>query len=141
MHIKKSYTRTAVKCLAAAAVLVLMTGCAKNRGLYQWGGYDAALYRSYKSPEAVVALQTQLERHIAAMNAGKRKVAPGLYAELGSLYLQAGKPEAAVEQYRNERELWPESRILMDALIQTLESRAKSKDGNINENKEKESAA
>lgn len=113
--------------VAAVGALLAMTGCASNQGLYQWGDYDTALYSTYKNPETVVELQTKLEKHIAAMREAKQKVAPGLYAELGSLYLQAGKPEAAVEQYRKERDLWPESRTLMDAMITTLENRASKK--------------
>ncbi|MPM81386.1 hypothetical protein SDC9_128439 [bioreactor metagenome] len=120
--------RASRRWLAAGAVLVAMTGCATQQSLYQWGGYDAALYGAYKNPETVVELQTKLETHIAAMQTAKQKVAPGLYAELGSLYLQQGKSDAAITQYRMERELWPESRTLMDAMIQTLENRAKSKD-------------
>ncbi len=103
-----------------------MTGCATNQNLYEWGGYDAALYSTYKSPETVVELQTKLETHIAAMTQANQKVAPGLYAELGSLYLQAGKTDEAIAQYNKERELWPESRTLMDSMIKTLESRAKA---------------
>lgn len=118
--------RSAAQYLAAGTVLVLVTGCASNQNLYQWGGYDAALYSTYKSPETVVELQTKLETHIAAMTQTNQKVAPGLYAELGSLYLQSGKTDEAIEQYNKERELWPESRTLMDSMIKTLESRSKT---------------
>lgn len=119
----------AAQYLTAGAVLFLMTGCASNQNLYQWGGYESALYSTYKSPEAVVELQTRLETHIAAMVQANQKVAPGLYAELGSLYLQAGKTDAAIEQYNKERELWPESRTLMDSMIKTLENRSKTNPG------------
>jgi hypothetical protein len=118
--------RSAARYAAAGAALALMTGCATNQNLYEWGGYDAALYSTYKSPETVVELQTKLETHIAAMTQAKQKVAPGLYAELGSLYLQAGKTDEAIAQYNKERELWPESRTLMDSMIKTLESRSKT---------------
>ncbi|WP_353233763.1 DUF4810 domain-containing protein [Diaphorobacter ruginosibacter] len=123
------FPRAGMRWLAAAAALAALTGCASNQGLYQWGGYDAALYSSYKNPETVTELQTTLEQHIASMNASQQKVAPGLYAELGSLYLQQGRQDEAIEQYRKERELWPESRTLMDALITTLENRARNKGG------------
>ena len=127
MNVSKKHVqglRSAARYAAAAAALALMTGCATNQNLYQWGGYDAALYSTYKSPETVVELQTKLETHIAAMTQANQKVAPGLYAELGSLYLQAGKTDEAIAQYNKERELWPESRTLMDSMIKTLESRS-----------------
>ena len=109
--------------LALAGLSTILSGCANNQALYQWGGYNSALYSSYKDPEQVAAQQTKLETHIAAMNSSNQKVAPGLYAELGSLYLQTGKTSEAISQYKKERELWPESRGLMDAMISTLEKR------------------
>ena len=36
-------------------------------------------------------------------------VAPGLYAEFGALYLQAGDAPKAVAMYTEERDAWPES--------------------------------
>ena len=45
-------------------------------------------------------------------------VAPGLYAELGTLYLQGGDNARAIVFYTKERDAWPESRTLMDGLIQ-----------------------
>lgn len=116
---------TACNWAAWGAVVALATGCASQKGLYQWGGYDSALYSSYKNPETVAGLQTNLEQHIAAMEKTQQRVAPGLYAELGSVYLQSGRNQDAIAQYRKERALWPESRTLMDALIQTLENRSK----------------
>ncbi len=121
--------RSVVQWLAAGAALVVLTGCATgSNNLYQWGGYSSALYSSYKNPETVVELQTKLEAHITAMNTAKQKVAPGLYAELGTLYLQSGRTDDAIAQYGNERALWPESRTLMDAMITTLQNRAKKSD-------------
>lgn len=106
-----------------AAALAALTGCATQQNLYQWGGYDSALYATYKNPEQTVELQKKLEAHIAAMTQGNQKVAPGLYAELGSLYLQSGNTAEAIAQYQKERDAWPESKALMDALISTLEKR------------------
>ncbi|QNP47262.1 DUF4810 domain-containing protein [Diaphorobacter aerolatus] len=124
------------KWTAMGAVLALATGCASESGLYQWGGYDTALYSAYKNPGNVVTLQTKLEQHIAAMGTARQKVAPGLHAELGSLYLQAGRNDEAIAQYRLERALWPESQTLMDALIQTLENRNKKPGGTGQKNTE-----
>lgn len=103
-------------CLAACALV--LSGCAtNNKGLYNWGGYDAMLYGSYKDPTTVAANMQKLEAHIHALEQGNQKVAPGLYADLGTLELQAGDKEKAQANFRKERELWPESAGLMDALI------------------------
>lgn len=100
-----------------------LTGCATS--LYKWGGYDDALYASYKDTTKTEALRIKLETHISEMEKNQQKVAPGLYAELGTLYLQAGSAEKAMRFYASERDTWPESRPLMSALIQNLERRQK----------------
>lgn len=111
-----------MKILLIPLVGLFLTGCAT--GLYQWGGYDAMLYQSYKNPEKALEFRQGLELHITKMEASKQKVAPGLYAELGTLYLQAGDATKAVELYTKERDAWPESRSLMDALINNVGKRS-----------------
>lgn len=105
---------------------LLLTGCA-HRGMYQWGGYDGLLYQSYKNPEKAVEFRQALEIHIGKMEQTNQKVAPGLYAELGTLYLQAGDSTKAVGLYAKERDVWPESRGLMDSLINNVGKRDNSK--------------
>jgi len=111
------------------AVLSLIVGCA-SPSLYQWGGYEQALYEGYKDPTKMEALRVKLETHVAAMEKSQQKVAPGLYAELGTLYLQAGSPEKASINYAKERDAWPESRVLMTAMIKNLERRPTADSGN-----------
>lgn len=107
----------------ALSALCVLTGCA-SPGLYQWGGYDQALYAGYKDTTKMEALRFKLESHLGEMEKSKQKVAPGLYAELGTLYLQAGATDKAVGYYSKERDAWPESQILMTSMIQNLERRA-----------------
>lgn len=116
------------KILLIALASLFLTGCA-NR-LYQWGDYggvDSMLYQSYKNPEKALEFRQGLELHISKMETSKQKVAPGLYAELGTLHLQAGDATRAVEMYIKERDAWPESRVLMDALIINVTKRASAK--------------
>lgn len=112
--------------LTILPVAALLAGCAAP-SLYQWGGYDQSLYEGYKDPKKMETMRLQLEAHIAAMNASRQKVAPGLYAELGTLYLQAGASDKAIGLYSQERNAWPESRGLMTAMIQNLERRQQAK--------------
>jgi hypothetical protein len=101
---------------------VLLAGCA-TRGAYDWGNYDELLYKSYKDVSRTDELRLGLETHIAAMHKSRGKVAPGLYAELGTLYLEAGDADRAIAMYEKEREAWPESKGLMDVMIASLERR------------------
>lgn len=116
-----------MKLIVLLACGLFLTGCANRSSLYQWGGYDAMLYQSYKDPEKVIALRTGLELHISQMELTKQKVAPGLYAELGTIYLQAGDSNKAVAMYTKERDAWPESRGLMDTLINNVAKRTVAK--------------
>lgn len=100
--------------------LALLTGCA-SKSLYQWAGYEDQLYASYKDPTKAEAMRSRLEAHVQQSRQSGTKVAPGLYAELGTLYLQAGQRRQAISYYVQERQTWPESQQLMTALIQNLE--------------------
>lgn len=103
-------------------VSVSLAGCA-TKGAYDWGKYDELLYQSYKDPSKVEAMRVGLENHIAALESSSRKVAPGLYAELGTVYLQMGDSDRAIDLYARERAAWPESKGLMDVMIASLERR------------------
>jgi hypothetical protein len=108
--------------------LALLTGCAAP-GLYQWGGYDQSLYAGYKDVTKMEALRIKLEAHVGEMEKSNARVAPGLYAELGTLYLKAGATQKAIDFYTKERNAWPESRVLMTSLIQNLERRQSAPSG------------
>jgi len=105
--------------LVAAVVLVVLPGCAAP-GLYAWNSYDANLYRYYKDPTSAEAFRTSMETHLKTLESKGVRPAPGLYAELGTLYLERGDRTTAVTYYQKERDAWPESRHLMDAMLSTL---------------------
>ena len=109
-----------------APIALVLSGCAAPT-LYKWGDYDQGLYTSYKDASKTEALLTQLETHISSMEKSKQKIAPGLYAELGTLYLQSGSTAKAMAFYSQERDTWPESKFLMTAMIENLERREKAK--------------
>jgi hypothetical protein len=111
--------------LLAAATLA---GCAAQP-LYQWGNYDAMLYESYKEAGKTAEFQHKLEEHVAHLEQRHVTVAPGLYAELGTLYMQSGDTAKARDYFTKERDAWPESRALMDSLIQrTADTKTSKKD-------------
>ena len=109
--------------LAAMLAVLTLSGCVSTQQAYDWGEYDQLLYETYKEPTRAEALRLELETHLAALEAGNAKVAPGLYAELGTLYLEAGDADRAIALYEKERAAWPESRGLMTALIVNLQRR------------------
>jgi hypothetical protein len=101
---------------------LILAGCA-SQSQYQWGAYDSLLYAGYKDPAQMEVMKTKLEAHVGELEKSGQKVAPGLYAELGTLYLQAGASDKAIAMYTRERDTWPESRGLMGTMIKNLERR------------------
>ena len=97
------------KSLILVACLVSLCGCAAPQR-YKWAGYDELLYKSYKDPNQIEALREGLESNINALEQSKQRVAPGLYAELGTLYFQQGDSTTAAKYYVKERDTWPESK-------------------------------
>jgi hypothetical protein len=103
------------------ACACLLGGCATQRsGLYRWDGYDQALYDAYKDPDKTGELVLNLENLTSGLAKAQLKMPPGLYAELGTLYLQMGEQDKAIALYEKERDSWPESKTLMEALIKNL---------------------
>ena len=102
-----------------ALIALALVGC-KAQPSYNWGGYENMLYEGYKDPSKMESMKLGLETYIKAMDDTKQKVAPGLFAELGTLYLDSGDAEKAVPMYMRERDAWPESKYLMDTLIKNV---------------------
>lgn len=100
----------------------LLTACVPQP-MYKWGGYDQALLSAYKDPNKVEELRIRLETHITALEASQNKVPPGLYAEVGTLYYQKGDESKARLYYTKERDTWPESSGLMNAMLQNMDRR------------------
>jgi hypothetical protein len=111
--------RAALRIVGLAFVL---SGCA-TAPIYEWGGYDDLMYQQYKEPATTPDVRTGLEAHVLALETNRQRVPPGLYAEVGTLYLQAGNTDQALQMYRRERAYWPESKTLMDAMIGNIERR------------------
>jgi hypothetical protein len=114
--------RLRTKCLALIALV--LSGCA-TPNKYNWSGYDKGLYDAYKDPSQISALQIKLQAIVDALEQQKQITPPGMYAELGTLYLQEGRIDKAKIYYAKERDTWAESKTLMDMLIKNLDSRPK----------------
>ncbi|MDX1693337.1 MAG: DUF4810 domain-containing protein [Ketobacteraceae bacterium] len=104
--------------LLISVAVIGLSGC--SHGLYDWGGYNSHLYSYYENPDAAEAFREALERHIGYLESAGRIPPPGLYAELGTLYLEKGDTAQAIIFYDKERQAWPESRPLMSSLIASL---------------------
>src|SRR5665647_526029 len=102
-----------IKLFSLALISLALVGC-QTPPIYNCGGYDSMLYEGYKDPSKMEKMKLGLENHIGAMDKSGQKIAPGLLAELGTLYLQSGSPDKAIIMYRREGDTWPESQGLMN---------------------------
>lgn len=104
-----------VKIIAQMSVLALvLLGCSTTN--YHWGSYEKSLYRYYKNPASVEELGEALGEVIEEGEA-KGSVPPGIYAEYGQVLLTIGKAQAAIIYFEKEKNVWPESSMLMDNMI------------------------
>lgn len=110
--------KTLFSAVAVTALCAALTACAPATR-FEWGGYEQALYAYAQNPENRNVYRTSLEQ---AIERGERRdaVAPGMYAELGYLYLEEGEGERAIQNFRRERALFPESALFMDRVIKQL---------------------
>jgi hypothetical protein len=111
--------------LAAALVAAALGGgCAAAPKMYHWGSYDADLYAHYRAPQEGEAWAAGLQQVVAEAEQEGRKVPPGLLAEYGYALYEQGAYAEAIAQFSRERELWPESKVLMDKMIALAGRRA-----------------
>ena len=101
--------------LASLALFaILLAGCGNAggpRSLYYWDGtYSSSLY-SYLNEDGDATEQiSRLENLVQTSTQRGYKVAPGLYAHIGLLYLNNGNLGAANANFDKEVQNFPESR-------------------------------
>ena len=107
--------------LASLALFaILLAGCGNAggpRSLYYWNGtYSSSLY-SYLNEDGDATEQiSRLENLVQISTQKGYKVAPGLYAHLGLLYLNNGNLGAANANFDKEEENFPESREFINVI-------------------------
>lgn len=108
----KQQLRTLVALVTAS---VLFSGCA-TPARFEWGGYEGALYAYAKKPDRRPEYRKALELAIDKGRATDR-VAPGLIAELGYLYLEDGDTERAATLFGEEMQRFPESKPFLSSVV------------------------
>lgn len=108
---------------------VLFSGCSQhNRALYNYEDYSDNYYAMKKnmSEESSLELQKSIELSIEnSQNSRSQRVPPGMYANLGYIYLKSSKPKEAVSYFIKEKSTYPESAYFMDRMINKIEAMQK----------------
>jgi len=120
--------------------LFFLTGCAAQNQMYYYGDYSRTLYAMNKNlgEESMNKHILDLETIIKESKSRNLPVPPGIYAELGYWYLKQNRTEEAELMFEEEEKLYPESKTLMDRLINKahLEEKASAQDGPSKKNKD-----
>lgn len=107
------------------AVISILTGCAqKPQALYNFGGYSESYYAYEQEPgkEKLLELQKAIEEAIAhADQSVSKRVPPGMYANLGYIYLKQGKTDDAIQSFEKEKSIYPESAHFMNRIINKIQ--------------------
>ena len=112
--------------ILAVCISIFFSGCVPKQ-TYYFGNYSKTLYalEKYQNEETLIKHKQELEKIISESQVKNLAIPPGIYAELGYIYLKENKSKEAVTFFETESQLYPESKHLMDRLIQS----AKAKEG------------
>lgn len=107
--------------IASALLLAATASACAPATRFEWGAYESTLYAYTKTPTARDAYRTSL---VEALRKGEEtgRVAPGLNAELGYLYMEDGQTADAIRYFEIEKRQFPESQRFMDGVISRLRS-------------------
>lgn len=105
-------------------LLAMFAASCAPPSLYYWGDYPNTLYKYRKDAD-----ESSLTKHVQELEViiktSKRKgirVAPGLHAELGYYYLLMNNFDGASSMFEIEKEVYPESSVLMEKMIEKIKS-------------------
>jgi hypothetical protein len=101
-------------------VLLFLIGCASQKQYY-WGDYSNTLYayRKNANDENLLKHKATLEKIIQESADRNLRVPPGVYAELGYIYLRQNNKDTAIKYFDLEAKTYPESKLFMERLTQS----------------------
>ena len=118
--------KTLCKMLGVLLAFSFMSGCTTApKPLYNWGNYQGELYARFKATSSPDKQIQEMEKTLQSTKS-RLPMAPGFHAHLGLLYGEVGRRNEMYEQFKTEKQLFPESAPFMDFLL----SKAEKQQGN-----------
>ncbi len=105
--------------ISLSVMALLISGCSGKKPMYEYSNYSETYYQLKQAGDAenTAKWKTSLEESIEKSNARAIRVPPGIYANLGYLYLKVNDTQKAISFFEAEKALYPEAGIFMDNLI------------------------
>ena len=113
------------KLISLSICFFFLAGCAATtKPLYTWKNYSESLYQFKKEPgdETFAAHKQTLHEIIEESSKQETRVPPGVYAELGLMYLKENNTVEAIKFFQLEETTYPESAVLMSRMINAANS-------------------
>ncbi|WP_336366422.1 DUF4810 domain-containing protein [Marinobacter sp. C2H3] len=113
--------------LSVVFLISVLSGCAVNSNVppthFYFGSYATTLYEYKKDPSEQTrnAHIAELRRIISYSGEHNLITPPGIHAELGQFLLKSGDQAAAINEFKAEQSLYPESEKLMSLMIDTAQ--------------------
>ncbi|GFO70046.1 lipoprotein [Geomonas limicola] len=115
------------KFLALALAALSLAGCA-TKPVYYYGNYTRSQLDYVREPnEETLKQRFEVLDDIIANSKDKStsgRVPPGIFADYGYLLALNGKNAEAVAKFKQERELYPESSVFVEYMINKANSKA-----------------
>lgn len=111
------------KILFLAVFVFAFASCGTTTQLYNWKGYDDAVYAYTKTSDAqsVDKLMGVYQNLIANSGGSRRVPPPGVCADYGFLLIQAGKTQEGRALLEKEIAVYPESKKFIDRILARFE--------------------
>ena len=97
-----------------SSFVLLVTGCGgttANQNIYHWDRtYSDSVYESLNEEGDISQQISNLEKIVQDSYTNKKRVAPGLYAQLGLLHSKIGDNSKSIMYLNKEIEMFPESK-------------------------------
>ncbi len=109
--------------IAFIFIITMGVSCTTQRPLYTWEGYEESSYDYLKNSDeaSTLSLIATYEKIIQFQKGSRGIVPPGIYADYGFLLLQANKTTEGQQMLAKEVELYPESKVFIDRILQMMQ--------------------
>jgi hypothetical protein len=106
--------------LSLVLAIGLLSGCSSvSTGGYYWGEYSESYFSLVKdrNAETISNRVKALEEIVSESASRDLRVPPGIHAELGMIYMDAGRGDEGMAQFETEVILYPEAKPFIERLL------------------------